>query len=158
MPKPTILIDKREQKPYLFTGYDCDILRRSTPTGDYTVLGLEDRVTIERKELSDCVSTVTRDRERFRRELERMRSYEFAAIVIEASAAKLAHGPYPHSRANPSSVFGSLISFALRYGVHVVFAGDAKMGEEYTFRLLEMFWRYANLEKVMGPDTSPGLA
>ena len=44
-PKMIIAIDTREQRPYRFVWSEIKTLT----TGDYSVIGLEDRVAIERK-------------------------------------------------------------------------------------------------------------
>ncbi len=41
----TIVIDSREQRPYQFPG----AVVKTLPTGDYSIVGLTDRVAIERK-------------------------------------------------------------------------------------------------------------
>lgn len=91
----TIVVDTREQAPFSFTGHRADAKKRHRPlvvrtvigtlkTGDYSLLGYEDRITIERKSLADAYSTFSQDRERFERELLRMAKFENSHIVIEA--------------------------------------------------------------------------
>jgi ERCC4-type nuclease len=106
------------------------IERRTLKTGDYSIEGYTEKVTIERKSLSDLVSTVIHNRGRFIRELSRMQTYGYAAIVIEASLTDVGR-PYPFSQANPRAVLGSLQSFALIYGVHIVFADDRVHAEQW---------------------------
>lgn len=91
----SIIIDKREQLPFLFHSFqDVGIYRQLLDTGDYTLLGYEAEVTVERKSLDDLIGCLTRDRDRFKRELERMRLYRSAAIVVEEPAWKLKSGCY----------------------------------------------------------------
>lgn len=61
--------------------------RATLREGDYSARGLEGRVAIERKSVSDLVGSLTHGRERFVRELERLATYDFKAIVIEGSLA-----------------------------------------------------------------------
>ena len=53
----TIKIDTREQKPYAFENAEIGALQ----VGDYSIVGLEDYISIERKELSDLISSISRD-------------------------------------------------------------------------------------------------
>ena len=61
----TIAVDTREQRPYQYPGAQVCTL----PTGDYSVVGLKDRVAIERKTKADAYSSLGQGRARFRRPL-----------------------------------------------------------------------------------------
>ena len=52
LPKPTLIIDSMEQKPYSFKPFQkwfASIERKKLAAGDYSIAGLEDRVAVERK-------------------------------------------------------------------------------------------------------------
>lgn len=58
-----IIQDSREQAPYAFAGprYEGVEVEAGTLTvGDYSLAGLADRVAVERKELTDLDSVVTK--------------------------------------------------------------------------------------------------
>ena len=148
----TIAIDVQEKLPWRFTGFKCDSPHSDKDlviptkiqhlrTGDYSIVSMEDRVTIERKSLADLYGTLGNNRERFARELERMREFEFRALVIEATWLTLSTSPPEHSGMNPKSVFRSLIAIAQRYNVHVYDAPTPVFAERIAFRILERFWR-----------------
>lgn len=95
-----VVVDSREQAPYTFdamplSGRDrgkrlvVPIERKGLKSGDYSIVGMEERIAIERKSLQDLYSTLGQDRERFEAEFERLNQLEFAAIVIEADARDL---------------------------------------------------------------------
>ena len=73
--------------------------------------------------LGDLIGCITTERERFKRELLRLRSYACRAVVIEATLADILAADY-RSRVHPSAVVGSLASWMNRYHVPFVFAGD----------------------------------
>jgi len=133
----TIAIDTREQKPYEFPGAEVCTL----PTGDYSIVGLEDRVTIERKSKADAYNSLGHGRTRFRREVERLAEFDYRAIVIEDTVPGFLRRP-PHSRMNPRAAIGSLLGWSVRYQVPVFFAGDRAHGQALTMKLLQMFWKY----------------
>jgi ERCC4-type nuclease len=73
--KPVIVVDSREQNALPFAHFptECATLY----TGDYSARGLEGSFCIERKSLADLAGSLTHDRDRFTRELERMRGHSF---------------------------------------------------------------------------------
>lgn len=136
---PVIAVDTREQRPYRFP--HCEV--KTLTTGDYSIVGLEERIAIERKQLRELFGITGRDRERFERELERMTKLDFAAIVIEADLSQILRGD-AFSQVSPKAVVGSLVSWSIRYRAHVFFAGDRRHANALTCRLLEKYWRYQN--------------
>src|SRR5690348_10731889 len=87
-PDIVLLIDTREQKPYAFPR----AIRRALPARDYSVLGLEGRIGLERKSLPDLLSVIGQARERFERELARLGQMQFPALIVEASLAEVLQG------------------------------------------------------------------
>jgi DNA excision repair protein ERCC-4 len=130
-----VVIDSREQRPYRFDEAVVKLL----PSGDYSLLGYEERVAIERKSKKDAYASLGRGRERFEREVERLSRFEYAAIVVEASLKGF-------SRLNPKTAINSLLAWSVKHGVFVFFAGDRLHGHAVTRCLLEKYWRY----RVMG--------
>ena len=119
--RPTIITDTREQTPLRFTNL-VTVLGTLT-SGDYAPRGLEHIAAIERKSAADLVSSVTHDRDRFERELHRLRGMHFARVIVTASRDVIAAGAY-RSNANPRAVLASCDTFEVRYGVPFVFVED----------------------------------
>lgn len=111
-----------EQLPYSFSDRVVAV-RFPLAAGDYSVEGLEQVLAVERKGLDDFVSSVIRDRPRFRRELEKLRDYRAACVVVEAGLANVFAHRY-HSGAHPNAVVGAAISIIVDYGVPVFFCSD----------------------------------
>lgn len=138
-----IIIDCREKKPYKFPE-DIKVVTKSLKTGDYSIEGFEELgITIERKEKKDIYLSLGRNRARFKREFERMQSFDYAAVVVESSLEDLLISP-AFSQLNPKIVLNSLISWSIKYDVHVFFAGDRRYGRTLTYRILEKYWRDKN--------------
>lgn len=117
----TIVIAGNEQWPLQFTR--CQSVVGTLPTGDYAVKDLESYVCIERKSIADLVSCCcSKERERFERELMRMKAYQWRWLVIEGPLDRIYAGDY-RSKGEPESVVGSVCAFAVRYGVSPIFAG-----------------------------------
>ncbi|HQU46597.1 MAG TPA: ERCC4 domain-containing protein, partial [Pirellulales bacterium] len=151
-----VLIDHREQLPYSFADLPPKAAWRgrlivpteriTLVTGDYTICGLEDRFSLERKELSDLFGTIGQARQRFEAELERLNAMEFAAVIVEATLREAwnpaAIDPEWRSRLSPRSVEGSIVAWEIRYPrVHWWHVGDRRAGEVRAFEAMEQFWK-----------------
>jgi len=133
-----IIVDSREQAPW--TNYFKAQTRVETlPTGDYSIAGLTDKITIERKSLPDLISSLTRDRDRFVNELIRMQSFDEAYVIVEADYSEMAKGHY-RSDANPNSMIESVVALSHRY-CPFYFCGHAGMAARFAESLLTRYLR-----------------
>ena len=127
-----ILIDTREQAPFAFQHEKyagATTAAGTLDTGDYSLAGLADRVAVERKSLQDLVASLSRERDRFEREVQRAAALDSFCVVVEASWSELAAGQY-RSKLNPHSACQSVLAFSCRYRVPFLFAGS-RAGAEY---------------------------
>lgn len=119
----TIVIDTREQEGYSFDPRLAATVRRALPAGDYSVMGLENIVAVERKSLDDFVSTVIHSRTRFRKELRKLAEYRAACVVVEAGLLEVLLHRY-RGDAHPNAVVGSALSIILDFRVPVFFCSN----------------------------------
>ena len=127
-----VVMDTREQAPFTFAHerYTGTSVEAGTLyTGDYSLVGLTDRVAVERKSLPDLVGCLSQSRERFERELQRAAALDAFAVVVEAAWADLAGGKY-RSHMNPHSACQSVLAFTCRYRAPFIFA-ESRAGAEY---------------------------
>jgi DNA excision repair protein ERCC-4 len=117
------VIDSREQTPLDLS--PLVVVTKKLDAGDYSIVGLESRVAIERKTMSDLIGTLTFGRERFERELDRLASYERALILVEGDLSDVIEGRY-RSTVRPQCIVGSFASFFARWGVTTVFVGNRR--------------------------------
>ena len=136
--KPTIVIDSREQTAFTFKNLDSQT--GTLQSGDYSILGFEDRFSVERKSLSDLCGSLTSGREKFERELHRLRGFDFARLLIIGTEEDVRSGNY-RSKVNPKSVWGSLCAFEVRYRVPFVFAATPADGAALVERWTYYFYR-----------------
>jgi ERCC4-type nuclease len=126
-------------------------------TGDYSVIGLEDRIAIERKSLPDAYGSIGRGRDRFEREWQRMAELDYAAVVIEATLPEFLAGP-ERTLLHPSQAIGTLAAWSVRYNVPVQFAGGRRFAAAWTARVLRQFWRMHRDDlPVASSTTTPAL-
>jgi DNA excision repair protein ERCC-4 len=123
---PVVIVDTREQEPLPIRHLPVSVA--GLYTGDYSVAGLEDIVSIERKSIPDLVSCCAgSNRERFEHELHRLRGYRFKRLLVIGTRADIEAGTY-RSNIRPASVLGSLAAWEIRYDVPVVYAATADEG------------------------------
>jgi hypothetical protein len=148
----TIVIDTREKSPYTFANIEADaqegkgILAVKTKydtlqTGDYSLVGHEHEVAIERKSKEDAYQTFGANRDRFERELTRLAEMHFAAVVIEDSWDGLLRRPPAYTKLNPKIIFRSIIAWEQRYGVHFHTCPGKRFAERLTLRMLQRWWK-----------------
>lgn len=142
---PVVVIDSREQQPYPF---ETSVVR-ALPAGDYSVVGLEHRIAIERKSKEDAYRSLGYERGRFEREVERLAGYDYAAIVVESSLPDFRRPP-PYSRLSPQSAVCSLLGWSVKYRIPVFFCGDREHGYATTWHLLMKFAEYVEDGRLGG--------
>jgi ERCC4-type nuclease len=152
----TVAIDTREQTPFAFDSRMMEHERgrfiwtkkTTLKTGDYSIVGLENEITIERKSIYDLFNTLSQGRERFEKEFERMKEFAFSAVVIEGDMRMILnpieYDPLFPSQLHPHSVIGTIQSWSIKYSTHWVLCPSRAIAENWTFSLLEKFWRYKN--------------
>jgi ERCC4-type nuclease len=102
--------------------------------GDYSVRGLTDQVAVERKSLGDLVSCVGCERERFERELVKLRGFPCSLLVIESNWAAIELGSW-RGRVTPTQVVGSLLGWAA-WGINVLMADNHERAGKLVARYL----------------------
>ncbi len=133
-PSVTVIIDTREQTPWEFP--DMPSQPGTLTTGDYSIKGLENVISVERKSLSDLLGCIGSDRERFKKELHRLQDYQFRALIIEASYSTLELGRWPHSKIHPNAVLGSLAAWQAQYSLPIMLVGNHAAGARYCANFL----------------------
>lgn len=129
-----IAVDTREQRPYRFVGFPT--IFTTLHTGDYSVKGFEEVVTIERKEYGDFLNCVGKSHRRFSAEMERLLGFKYKALVIEAEIRAIADGQHPKSRVDPNAAIGMITRLAVQ-GIPVMACGDRLLAEDMTLRFLK---------------------
>ena len=135
-----ITIDSREQAPFSFLNCAADVetVKGTLQVGDYSLAGLETKISVERKSLPDLVMCLGQERERFERELLRAAALEAFAVVVEATWQDLIGGKY-RSKLNPGAAAASVASFMSRYRIAFFFAGNRSNAERFTEGYLRQF-------------------
>jgi ERCC4-type nuclease len=146
------IIDTREQLPL-----DLAPLRVETgtlQTGDYGLKYLPKAAALERKSLEDLLCCCGSERERFERELDRLRVFPCRALLIESTWATIEMGQWARSRLKPQQVLGSLLGW-IESGIPVVMCTSHTRAGQFAARILFTCARrhYRELRGMLG-DTA----
>jgi len=133
-----LVTDTREQAPYTPGGVPS--LRRKLVYGDYSIKGFECQVSVERKSLDDFYLSIGKNRDRFKRMLERMQEAEFRGLVIEAYEDEVLSPKYSYSKIHRNSVYSTIIALEVKYNLHF-YMGTRKDCEDKMLNWLIYFYR-----------------
>lgn len=146
---PIIIVDTREQRPLVFTHLASEV--GTLQSGDYSIKGLENDFGIERKSIPDLCGSLTRCRERFERELHRLRGFDFARILIVGSPAEVQATAH-----NAKAIFSSLSAMETRWRVPVVWESSPVIAARLVERWAWFFWRERTaIGRIAGPCPIP---
>lgn len=147
-PRPIVVVDTREQNPFSFArfrGWFAGVEKRPLKLGDYSVAGLEESCTVERKEISDLVHSLTVDRSVFLDRLRQMSRYPQRLLVITAALSQV-KSPYLHSAVSPNKITQSLIAILAGLQVPFLCVETHELGEEIVASYLYQVFLYHWLE------------
>lgn len=135
-----IVCDSREQAPYRFDGYPVVVEVGALASADYSLHGFTDRIGIERKSMQDLIHCLGPDRERFSRELQRLKAYDSSAVVIEQPQSVLRLGHF-RSRMDAGAAWQSCLALSMRFRVPFFWAENRADAERICFDCLRHFAR-----------------
>ena len=139
-----IIVDSRERYAYRFSDQQVLTTKRSLPCGDYG-LELDGRLVaaVERKSLSDLVSSLTNSTLRFA--IAELASLPLAAVVVEERYSQV----FKLDRIRPAVVADGLAELQVRWpGVPIVFCESRSLAEEWTYRYLAAAHAWASSESA----------
>ena len=142
----TVAVDTREQLPYKWRGVTCQ--DSTLQAGDYSVVGLESVVAVERKSLADFYGCLADGRERFENSLHRLAAIRYPLVVVECTTEDLLQ-PYTYassggeqtSEVQPLTAQNSLLSWQARYRIPFLPCGSRAGGARFTLQHLDLIWR-----------------
>lgn len=140
-----LVIDTREQTPLFLPKppKGLVIVRNTLLVADYSILGFERTVGVERKGIDDLWTSVTVESERFQRELVTLAEYELKYLLIEGIESEyLCHRP--ERKISPNSIRMALckIEACLRIPIH---SSETRADAERW--LLDVFIRYFRMKR-----------
>jgi ERCC4-type nuclease len=150
----TAIIDTREQRPLDLA--PLATITGTLNTGDYSVVGLETIIAVERKELSDLLGCVGTERERFEREVLRLLAYPVRCLVVESTWSEIEAAEW-RSKITAAAAVGSLLGW-MAMGLPIIMAGDHQRAGRFVAKMLftaaRRRWREARA--LVAPILAPG--
>lgn len=152
IPKPVVIVDSREQTPFTFGAHPNwigGIVRQKIDVGDYSIEGMEGVLALERKSLTDLLTTLTQNRARFFRYCRRLAAFNHRALLIEASYedVKSSYEDY-YSCAHPNAISGSLDALEAKFGIPIIYTSTYRpLAEEKAASWLSKHYTYWYLER-----------
>jgi len=152
-PDMCLIVDTREQKSPLFLGHTAPkglmVMRDTLKDGDYGIRGFPN-FAIEKKYYGDLFAYCsTEQRLKTKPKMERFRQMVdhggWVGLVIENRMSDIFKWQ-EYTDVNPGSVRGALTSFAIKYHVHVHFAGNRENTARF---ILDHAVRYYNFMKEL---------
>jgi len=131
-----IIQDKQEKQPWDFSFYErcSEIRKESLLTGDYTMLGYEDVLRIERKATTGEISlNLGKLSKQFEAEMTRIQSFEHAYLLCEFSIENVLEFPLNSNvpkylwktlRMNGKFMLNRLYELSEKYNFSLEFCGD----------------------------------
>jgi ERCC4-type nuclease len=163
VPKPVVVVDTREQAPFDFNwtrNWIGGTITRTLDVGDYSVVGMERLLRLERKSLTDLITTLMQGRTRFFKECETLARFRHSALLIEATYedVKSFYKDKLCTAAHPNAVSGSLDALEALFGIPVIYTCQHRpLAEEKAASWLSKHFTYWYLEKEgFGRFLQPG--
>ena len=129
-----IIVDTREQTPWDFTIHGIVAEIDTVKTGDYTLVGYEDVVAIERKASpSELATNLGSGIKRFEKEMVRISEFKYKYVICEFTldemlkfpkGAKIPKRLKRRIRMNGQYMHKKIGELELEYGVIFIFAGN----------------------------------
>lgn len=141
----TVLRDTREQIPWEFP--DFQVRDEKLDVGDYSIgFKFEGRIrkmdrlfVVERKgSASEMCAMVGQERDRWQRELAKLKRIQHAFIIAECSLQDFI-GEVMVSGINPTSAFGSVVAWQKYFPL--IWAGNRTLAREHFLVLARLFWK-----------------
>lgn len=145
MKKLVIKIDTREQKPIDFSFFGVECVHEKLDTGDYSIPGYENEITIDRKfSAGELYLNIFQDYVRFKKELLRMQNIKHRYIVCEFPYYNISEWPkYAIKKGykfTNQHFMDKINHIQEKYGVEFVFCKDRVEATDKIFEILKDFY------------------
>jgi ERCC4-type nuclease len=148
-----IIVDTREQQPLEFNS-DCigHIHNQKLDTGDYSIMGLEDVLFIERKaSVIEFYGNISQ--KRFWNELDRTPGFKYKYMIMQFDAELINMFPYNSNlpkrvwsklKITPQYLFSCLSKIQVDYGINVMFTGNREVASVMVTNIMKRVYAIEN--------------
>ena len=132
--------DTREQLPLWQTGEYEWIIEKGLKSGDYSINGMENIITIERKSIEDLYGSFGGGRKRFERLKARMMKMAWAGLMIEGTEDEV-YTPQFYSTMGVNQIYHAISSWEVD-GIYVHYAGSKDRARDWIMSRLTRFYKH----------------
>lgn len=133
-----IVVDSREQNPL----WTKNVTVKKLDTGDYSIEGHENEISIERKSLPDLFGTLGKGHKRFKKELERALKLKYFAIVVEGNITDCINKNFDgsfHSKMKGYVIFKIITTIHIKYKIPVFFVNNRPEAKKLIKEIFESY-------------------
>jgi ERCC4-type nuclease len=148
----TIIVDTREQQPWEFEYYSK--ANRKLDTGDYSIEGLENIFTIERKKsVAEIANNISE--KRFNNALSRLKEYKYKFLLLEFSLDNVLDYPvgstvpkktWEKLKITSKYILKYLTKIAIEHNIQIFFCGNKDAAEEMAISIMKRVFEKYNHE------------
>lgn len=145
-----VLFDTREKEPWDLSFYNIEMQRRKVTTGDYTIEGMEDILSIERKKSTGEIAiNLGQKWEQFEKELDRMLEIKHCFLVCEFEITDISKFPvssgiperdWPKLRMNGNYMQKKLFGACEKRGIELIFCSDKAEAEKEVAKIVKSIY------------------
>jgi ERCC4-type nuclease len=149
----TIIVDTREQQPWIFDNYT--VANRKLDTGDYSIEGLEDLLCIERKKsVSEFANNIVESR--FKDVVMRMSQLKYSFLLLEFDLKDVLIYPvgstvpkkmWDKIKIIPAFLIKNLLDLELNHNIKVIYCGNSSNAEKMAEHILKKVHYIEKLRK-----------
>lgn len=143
----TIIVDTREQQPWTFDNYAT--AKKKLDTGDYSIVGLEHLLGIERKKsISEFANNIVE--KRFIDVVTRLSRLKYPFLLFEFDLKDVLIYPvgstvpkrmWNNIKISPAFLMKNIIELQLLHNIHIMFCGSSSNAEKMAeFLLKKVFY------------------
>jgi ERCC4-type nuclease len=143
-----IIVDTREQQPWTFEKMEQTVAKLDT--GDYSLKGLEELFSIERKgNVSEFANNITE--KRFKDVIERLSQFKYPFLLFEFNLEDVLQYPvgsnvpkrmWSKLRISPKFILKHINELQILHNVKIVFCGNAANAEKEALAIMRKIYEH----------------
>lgn len=155
----TIIVDTREQQPWLFEDYA--IANKKLDTGDYSIEGLQEIFAIERKKsINEIANNIVEPR--FKDVIARLSQLKYSFILLEFGMTEVLNYPigsnlpkkmWDKIKITPAFIMKNILDWQLKHNIKVIFCNNASNAEKVAEYIIKKIHLIITREKENNHET-----
>lgn len=143
----TIIVDTREQKPWIFEHHAK--ANHKLDTGDYSIEGLENLIVIERKRnVAEFANNITE--KRFVDVVERLSKIRYSFILFEFNIDQVMTYPigsdipkrlWDKIRISPTFLLKHIVDLQINHNIKIIFCGNSENAEKVALSIMRRIYK-----------------